>query len=187
MKWFCGHIACVRVEIRTQAILISKLLLVSLHGETVRAWTDNSLYVPCVSMVSGLCFSTEGNISLNQYCAVDIFHITSVRIYCYCKSLQLQSVLSGNKNQYANCFVVKFNWQIGGFKNGWAICQVHVSLVSASLPWEWLILLRAGECLLKLQKEMLLSNFITSVLSPKIPYGSSMLFEENVSRMFRDW
>lgn len=187
MKWSCGHIACVRVEIRTQAILISKPLLVSSHGETVRAWTADSLYVPCVSMVSGLCFSTEGNLSLNQYFAVDVFHIPLMRIYCYCKSLQLQSVLCGNKHQYANCFVVKFNWQIGGFKNGWAICQVHVSLVSASLPWECLILLLAGECLLKLQKEMLLSNFITSVLSPKIPCGSSLLFEENISWMFRDW
>ena len=163
-------------------------LLVSLHGEIVRSWTSNSLYVPCVSMVSGLCFSTEGNLSLDQYCAVDVFHIPLMRICCYCKSSQLQSVLSGNKNQYANCFVVKFNWQIGGFKSSvGAICQVRVSLVSASLPRECLVLLLAGEYLLKLQKEMLLTNFNTSVLSPKIPCGSSLLFEENISRKFRDW
>ena len=61
-----------------------------------------------------------------------------------------------------------------------------MSLVSASLPGECLILLLAGECLLKLQKEMLLSNFNTSVLSPRIPCGSPLLFEENISWKFRD-
>lgn len=96
MEWLRSHIACVRVEIKPKSFWFQSLCLFHIM---VKRLSGPELPIPYMFLVfpliSALCFSAEGSLSLNLHHAVCIFHIPFMRIYCYCKSLQLQPVLSG--------------------------------------------------------------------------------------------